>query len=165
MEIVEASGILEAYGMPYFRQLSTLGAVSDAAISSLLHHGIVRRYEQGDYVSRLDQGASEFHIVLEGRIAYYKHCEGRDVLTRHFSKGEQMGFDLMIGLIHYNGTDVAVEASTVLEISNTQFYNLHLDFPADFGLLMINLARELAREIAMLEDLLGRGTGWDLANK
>jgi signal-transduction protein with cAMP-binding, CBS, and nucleotidyltransferase domain len=162
MEIIEASGVLEAFGLPYFRQLSTLGALSDEAIVSLLQHGTVRRYEQGDFVSRLDQGASEFQIVLEGRIAYYKHFEGRDVLTRHFSKGEQMGFDLMIGLIHYNGTDVAVENTTLLEISSAQFYNFHVNFPADFGLLTISLARELAREIAMLEDLLGRGTGWEL---
>ena len=162
MEIVASSGVLETFGLPYLRQLSTLGALSDEAIISLMQNGIVRRYDQGDFVSRLDQGASEFQIVLEGKIAYYKHFEGRDVLTRHFSTGEQMGFDLMIGLIHHNGTDVAVEDTILLEISSAEFYKLHLHFPADFGLLMINLARELAREIGMLEDLLGRGTGWDL---
>ena len=34
------------------------------------------------------------------------------------------------------------------------------DFPADFGLLMINLSRELAREIEILENVIGLGTGW-----
>jgi hypothetical protein len=48
----------------------------------------------------------------------------------------------------------------VLDIGSDQFYKLHVNFPADFGLLMINLSRELAREIEMLEDVIGEGTGW-----
>jgi hypothetical protein len=59
-----------------------------------------------------------------------------------------------------NGTDVAVEESMVVDVSSAQFSRLHVDFPADFGLLMINLARELAREIEMLENVIGKGTGW-----
>jgi hypothetical protein len=35
-----------------------------------------------------------------------------------------------------------------------------MDFPADFRLLMINLTRELAREIEILENVIGQGTGW-----
>jgi len=65
----------------------------------------------------------------------------------------------MIGLLSHNGTDVAVEDSLILDISSEQFYKLHVEFPADFGLLMINLSRELAREIEILEDVIGRGTG------
>lgn len=71
-----------------------------------------------------------------------------------------MGFDQMIGLFTQNGTDVVLEDSLVLDISNQQFSSLRIDFPADFGLLMINLARELAREIEILENVIGRGTGW-----
>jgi hypothetical protein len=66
----------------------------------------------------------------------------------------------MIGLIPHNGIDVATEESMVLDIGSAQFYNLRVNFPDDFGLLMINLSRELAREIAMLEDVIGHGTGW-----
>lgn len=66
----------------------------------------------------------------------------------------------MIGLIERDGTDVAAEDSLILNISSAQFYNLHLEYPAEFGIFMINLARELAREIEMLEDVIGKGTGW-----
>lgn len=60
----------------------------------------------------------------------------------------------MLGLIPHNGTDVAMEDCLLLDISSAQFYNLHVDFPVDFGLLMINLARELSREIALLENVI-----------
>ena len=101
-------------------------------------------------------------MVLQGDFAFYKHGTDCDVLTRHFSQGEQMDFDLMIGLIPHNGIDVATEKSLVLKVGSNQFYDMHVNYPADFGLLMINLARELAREIALLEDVIGKGTGWQL---
>ena len=159
MEILDADEVIETLGLPYLRELSTFGALSDGVIADMLAHGVIKRFEKGEYVSRLNQIASEFKVVLQGRFAFYKHGEGCDVLTRYFRQGEQMDFDLMIGLIPHNGIDVATEESIVLDIGSDQFYNLHVNFPADFGLLMINLSRELAREIAMLEDVIGEGTG------
>ena len=98
---------------------------------------------------------------MRGELAYYKHCGDHDVLTRHFRHGEQVGFDEMIGLVNRDGTDVATQESLLLTISNDQFYEMHVKFPAEFGIFMLNLARELSREIEMLEDVIGEGTGWE----
>jgi signal-transduction protein with cAMP-binding, CBS, and nucleotidyltransferase domain len=160
MEVLDAAEVIETLGLPYLRELSTFGALSDEIIADMLTNGVIKRFEKGEYVSRLNQIAAEFKVVLRGKFAFYKHGEDCDVLTRYFSQGEQMDFDLMIGLIPHNGIDVATEESVVLDIGSDQFYNLHVNYPADFGLLMINLSRELAREIAMLEDVIGHGTGW-----
>jgi CRP-like cAMP-binding protein len=126
----------------------------------MLSNGVIKRFHRGEYVVRLDQIAAEFKVVLQGKLVFYKHGEDCDVLTRYFRPGEQMDFDLMIGLIPHNGIDVATEDSLVLDIDSEQFYQLRVNFPTDFGLLMINLSRELSREIAMLEDVIGKGTGW-----
>ena len=160
MEILDAGETVEMLGMKYLNELSTFGALSNEVIVDLLDNGVIKHFARGEYVTRLNQVASEFQVLLRGRIAFYKCFEGRDVLTRHFNQGEQIGFDLMIGLLSHNGTDVAVEDSLILDISSEQFYKLHVEFPGDFGLLMINLSRELAREIEILEDVIGKGTGW-----
>ncbi len=160
MEILEAGETVEMLGMDYLNELSTFGALSDEVIINLLDNGVIKHYAKGEYVTRLNQVASDFQVLLRGRIAFYKSFEGRDVLTRYFNQGEQIGFDLMIGLLSHNGIDVAVEDCLILDISSEQFYKLHVEFPADFGLLMINLSRELAREIEILEDVIGKGTGW-----
>jgi signal-transduction protein with cAMP-binding, CBS, and nucleotidyltransferase domain len=160
MEILDAAEVIETLGLPYLRELSTFGALSDEVIADMLTKGVIKRFDKGEYVARLNQIAAEFKVVLRGKFAFYKHGEDCDVRTRYFCQGEQMDFDLMIGLIPHNGIDVATEESMVLDIGSDQFYNLHVNFPADFGLLMINLSRELAREIAMLEDVIGERTGW-----
>ncbi len=159
MEILDSAEVIETLGLPYLRELSTFGALSDEVITSMLTNGVIKRFDKGEYVARLNQIAADFKVVLRGKFAFYKHGENCDVLTRYFRQGEQMDFDLMIGLIHHNGIDVATEDSLVLDIGSDQFYNLHVNYPADFGLLMINLSRELAREIAMLEDVIEEGAG------
>src|SRR5210317_880940 len=159
MEVLDADEVIETLGFPYLRELSTFGALSDEVIADMLTNGVIKRFEKGEYVVRINQIAAEFKVVLQGKFAFYKHGEDCDILTRYFCPGEQMDFDLMIGLIPHNGIDVATEESVVLDIGSDQFYKLHVNFPADFGLLMINLSRELAREIAMLEDVIGERAG------
>jgi CRP-like cAMP-binding protein len=160
MKILAADETIDKLGWDCLNELSTFGALSNDVIIELLHKGVIRHYRKGEYLTRLDQVAEDFQVVLSGCLAYYRRFEGCDVLTRQFGQGEQVGFDLMIGLLNHNGTDVAQQESLVLDISREQFFKLHVDFPADFGLLMINLARELAREIEILENVIGRGTGW-----
>ena len=160
MKILGADETINLLGWACLNDLSTFGALSNGVILDLLHKGVIRHYMKGEYVTRMDQVADDFQVVLSGCVAYYRCFVGRDVLTRHFNQGEQMGFDQMIGLLTQNGTDVARQESLVLDVSSEQFFKLHVDFPADFGLLMINLARELAREIEILENVIGQGTGW-----
>lgn len=160
MQMVSADEVIGSLGLAYFRELSTFGALSDDIIVDMLQHGTIRKFDRGEYMARYGVVASEFQVVLQGRIAFYKHSDVCDVLTRYFSTGEQMGFDLMIGAISHNGIDVATEPSIILDVDSEQFYQLLVDFPADFGLLMINLTRELSREISMLEGVIGSTTGW-----
>lgn len=160
MKTLQPQQLIDALGVAYFRELSSFGAISDAAIIDLVSKGTVVSLQQGEVLKSYESDEEGFNIVLQGDIAFYKHCEGHDVLTRHFIAGEQIGFDTMIAMIANSGTEIAAQDSVVLQVSPTQFFDLHLDFPGDFGLFMINLSRELAREIAMLEDVIGKSTGW-----
>jgi CRP-like cAMP-binding protein len=162
MEVVDSAEVIEQLGLPYFQELATFGALSNEIIIDLLTSGTIRRFSKGEYLARFDVTATDFQVLLQGKMAFYKHCEGYDILTRHFNEGDQMGFDLMLGLIPHNGTDVAIEDCLLLDISSAQFYNLHVDYPIDFGLLMINLARELSREIALLENVIEESPLWQL---
>ena len=160
MSSLDASEVIAEHGMAYFQAMSTFGALSEGFIRDVLETGQIEQLHKKDYITRAGEPAEEFHVVLEGEVAYYRHGEGQDVLTRRFTRGEQMGFDLMLGLIPYEGTDVALQDSKVLTVSKTQFYQLHVDHPQEFGIFMINLARELSREIEILEDVISKGQGW-----
>ncbi len=158
MERLESQPLIDELGLPYFRELATFGALSDQGILALLRGGQLWRVAVGEKLIRLNEAAEDFQVVLTGRMAFYKQGEQAEVFTRHFCAGDQVGFDLMIGMIPHNGTDIAEQESILLTVDKALFHRMHLDHPADFGLLMINLSRELAREIALLEDALVEGS-------
>ncbi|WP_027858643.1 cyclic nucleotide-binding domain-containing protein [Marinobacterium jannaschii] len=160
MKTENSAAVIESLGFDYLRELATFGALSDTAIRALIEQGEVTSRRKGENQDVSTAMAGGFYVVLQGDVGYYRHCDNHDVLTRHFRSGDQMGFDVMIGLFPSNGVEVAFEDSLVLQISSDQFFQFHLDFPAEFGLLMINLSRELSREINMLEAVIGDSTGW-----
>ena len=160
MQHPDAKQVLRELGLDYFRELLIFRELSDPVIADLVIRGTLDDLARGESVTRIDQNAEDFQIVLRGRLAYYKHCDDHYVLTRYFEQGEQLGFDEMMALVKRNGTDVAVDDSLILNVSSKQFYQLHKNYPGEFGILMLNLALELSREISILEDVIGQGTGW-----
>ena len=56
----------------------------------------------------------------------------------------------MIALQDRPGKAIATSDGYVIEISSDLFYNLHCDNPQDFGLLLMNLSRDMARVIVDL---------------
>ena len=117
MEVLDAEDTIALLGMDYLNELSTFGALSDEVIVNLLENGEIRRYAKGEFLARHDQIAADFQVLLSGRFAYYKHFDGRDVLTRHFSPGEQIGFDLMIGLLSHNVRVIGSDYNDLFEES------------------------------------------------
>lgn len=160
MRILDAAEVLEAFGPEHTRELSTFGALSDDSVRYLLRQGRLLQLEPREVLYRPGDAANGFFVVLSGTLAFYKHFRTYDVLTRHFSVGEALSFDAMIGLQPRSGTSVAVVPLKVLEVGVGLFQDMQLYFPADFGLIMINLAREMSREIAALEQVIGQSSGW-----
>jgi len=68
MEILDAGETVEMLGLDYLNELSTFGALSNAAIVNLLDNGVIKHFARGEYVTRLDQVASEFQVLLRGGL-------------------------------------------------------------------------------------------------
>ncbi len=154
MKTIAGDVLWQTWGADYFRRLSTFGALSDKTIEGLLNTGQVLELAQGDLLYRPGDKANGFYVILKGSIALYMHHHDRDALTRLYRTGEQLGFVDMIGLHDHWSTSVAQNPVTLVHISSGQFYDLHLDSPDDFGLLMINLSREMARTVITLAEVI-----------
>ncbi len=154
MKTIAGVELLQAWGDDYFRALSTFGALQDATIRALLEAGQVMELSQGEVLYRPGDKAGGFYVILKGTIALYMHHHDRDALTRLYCQGEQLGFVDMIGLHDHWSTSVAQQTTTLVHISSDQFFELHLQAPDDFGLLMINLSREMARTVITLAEVI-----------
>lgn len=153
MKTLNATTVIASLGQPYFRELSTFGALPDDIVRELLEGGDIFQLEKGDVLYRVGDRAAGFYVVLQGSLAAYFEYEGQEALALHHRRGEELGVVAMIGLHDRAATTVASEDSTVVHISSDQFYSLHEQDPEAFGMLMLNLSREMAREVRRYGEL------------
>jgi CRP-like cAMP-binding protein len=133
---------------------SIFGALSEPAIQYLLDNGILKQADKGNEIFSYGEKGGHFHVVLHGSLDFYKHHDHKSVLTRTIRFGEVIGFVSMIALHDHVGSLYAHEDSLLLEISSHLFSNFHDDFPFDFGILLMNLSRDMARTIRTLSNAL-----------
>ncbi|WP_193161196.1 cyclic nucleotide-binding domain-containing protein [Microbulbifer hainanensis] len=148
METVDALALWQQFGPAYFRELSTFGALPEDVILSLLTNGRAIRLNKGEVLYSVGDKSESFFVVLSGTIDTNEERNGnRGALVRRHRAGDDLGFVPMIALIDRPGSATAQTDSIVVEISSEQFLKLHQQNPDAFGLLLLNLARGMARAV------------------
>ena len=153
MQNLDAATVIATLGQPYLRGLSTFGALSDGIIRRLLDGGDIMQLVKGEQLYQVGDRAVGFYVVLKGSLAAYFEFEGQQALALQHRRGEELGIVAMIGLHNRAASAVASEDSLVVHISSDQFYTLHEQDPEAFGVLMLNLSREMAREVRRYGEL------------
>ncbi|RVU32645.1 MULTISPECIES: Crp/Fnr family transcriptional regulator [Neptunomonas] len=152
MTPLTAQALLELIPLDRLKEASTFGALSGSAIEYLLHKGSLLKLSKGEALYQYGDPGGCFYVVLDGALAFYKHHEGKMLYIRDFCFGEELGFMAMVALHHRVGSAEAAEDTIVLEVSCGLFHDLHDTMPADFGVLLLNLSREMARVVRELEN-------------
>ena len=136
------------------KQGSIFGALSETSIQFLLDEGLLHEVKKGEEIFSYGSKGSSFHAVLHGTLEFYKQHGSKKQLTRTAGFGEAIGFVSMIALHERVGSLCAVEDSLLLEISCHLFSDFHDKYPFDFGILLMNLSRDMARTIRVLSNAL-----------
>ncbi|MFY0677202.1 MAG: cyclic nucleotide-binding domain-containing protein [Neptuniibacter sp.] len=132
---------------------SVFGALSEPEILWLLEHGELFSLATGDDLFLHGDRGDSFFVILKGSLEYYKYHEGQYAYIRNYSQGEQIGFVSMIALHDRVGKALAAEASLILKVDSELFHEFHLHAPMEFGILVMNLARDMARSFREVNNL------------
>ena len=150
MRQVGAELLLNELSIDDLKNGAAFGALSDDAMKYLLKNGQIHRLRKGEVLVETGTPSGSFFIVLKGSLSYFQAANGHIEHIYDFHFGEAIGFVSMIALTPWPGTTIAANPSYVLEVTSDLFYTLHCEMPLDFGVLLINLSRELARRILNL---------------
>ncbi len=129
---------------------SIFGALCTEATQFLLERGTIFEVVAGDSVYNYGDRGDRFYVVCRGAIDFLKYHKGDFHPIRTATFGQEVGFVAMIDLHKEGGSAVAKEDSIVLQITSELFHELHQAYPLDFGLMTLNLARDMARVISRL---------------
>ncbi len=154
MAIISTEHLLESQELSSFTNASVFGALPETSILWLLQNGIIHSLQKGEYIFEQGQAGNSFHVILVGKIGYYKFHDGHYAYIRDYKTGEQIGFMSLIALHDRVGRAEALRDTTTLEIDSALFHSFHNYQPLEFGLLMMNLAREMARTLRSVDNLI-----------
>jgi CRP-like cAMP-binding protein len=138
----------------HLKEGSIFGALSDSSITFLLESGALHQASKGEEIFAHGSKGNSFHTVLYGTLDFYKQHGEKKTRTRTIQFGEAIGFVSMIALHERVGNLYALEDCLLLEISSQLFSDLHDKYPFDFGILLMNLSRDMARTIRVLSNSL-----------
>ncbi|MFK8047437.1 MAG: Crp/Fnr family transcriptional regulator [Halioglobus sp.] len=129
---------------------SIYGALSVEATQFLLEQGAILKVAAGETLYNYGDRGDRFYIVCMGAIDFMKYHNEDFHHIRTATFGQEVGFVAMIDLHKEGGSAIAKEDSVVLQVTSDLFHDLHRAFPTDFGLMTLNLARDMARVISRL---------------
>ncbi len=154
MELMSTEQLLKNHELSSFTNASVFGALPKALILWLLQNGKIYFLAKGENLFTQGQHGDSFNVILEGQISYYKFHEDRYAYIREYNTGEQIGFMSMIALHNRVGRAEAHQDTITLEIDCDLFHDFHNHAPLEFGILMMNLARGMARTLRSVDNIL-----------
>ncbi|AEF54836.1 cyclic nucleotide-binding domain-containing protein [Marinomonas posidonica] len=134
------------------------GALSSDSIQFLLDRGTISHHKSNDFLFKEGDVANVFYIVLSGEIAISRHDQdnqhrqlfGEGII----SFGQDIGYVSMIALLPRVADAMASKDTVTLKIDTHTFAQFHDQFPFDFGVLILNLSRDMARKLRLVSDTL-----------
>ncbi len=154
MQQISVSDLENIFPLERLKSGSIYGALSSEAIDFLLHRGKLYKVRSGERIYDYGDTGSSFFIVCQASLTFLTQYEDDCYHTRNIMFGEESGFVSMIALQNHSGYAVAREDSIILEIDAAVFGDLHAELPFDFGIITLNLARDMARTITKLHQAL-----------
>ena len=135
-------------------KISIWGGVSACqrdAIIKRLEWGV---FKKGESVFAKGDQPSHIYIVKQGKIDLVIGDEKVYVEKKTLSAGECFGVASLMSMQRHTATATALEDSEVMVLSRQALLELKYEDMELFALLMMNIARELARRLKLTDDIL-----------
>ena len=135
-------------------KISFLGGISDVQREEIFRLLEVGSFAKGECISQRGEEPSHIYIIKKGRIDLLITVDGVTAKKREFNVGDCFGEAAMLSMINNSATFVAAEDSELIMLSRRAFNRLRREDLDVFCILMMNLARELARKLQFTDAIL-----------
>jgi len=127
---------------------SLFGALTDIQVSTFLGSAKQRLYTAGERVFNQGDLPKGLYIVVTGRVDLVVRKNGVYSLEASYQAGDSLGETALIGIQPQVGSAIVVgDDVELLEISRDAFSELYETDIELYGLVMMNIARELSRKL------------------
>ncbi len=132
---------------PIVEKISLFGGIEKAVIKKIFNHCEQVEKETGDLLFHENDPATEIFIIIKGKIKLIHDIDETPYELIELLPGASLGETSVIGIQPHGSSAVVTESTSLLVLSRQLLNNLHEQEPEIFTLLILNIARELARRL------------------
>jgi CRP/FNR family cyclic AMP-dependent transcriptional regulator len=135
-------------GVPIFAGLS------EEAIDLLVKHARELHVKAGDLIVHEGESGNRFYLIGEGEVRVVKqHGTPHEVELARLGPRDFFGEMCILETLPRSASVQATTEATVFALSSLDFLYLYEKLPSEYGILVLNLARDLSRRIRHLDEV------------
>ena len=111
------------------------------------------RYGAGERVFTDGDLGTTMYIVQSGKVRLFRMVDGGKRVHGMMEKGDFFGEMCILETLPRSATVQATEDATLYSLSSIVFYQLYESLPRQYGILLVNIARDLSRRLRHLDEV------------
>lgn len=135
-------------------RISVWGGLSQEQQEKIYRRLEVGTFKKGEYVFRKGDQPTHVYVVKSGAVDIVTSDQDVSILKERVTAGGSFGVAALIAMQTSSVTAVAAEASEIIVLSRGALLELRHEDVEFFALLMMNVARELARKLLSTDEML-----------
>jgi len=140
--------------MSIMARISLFGGTTDVQLTNVLRRLQSGKVGAGDYVFKKGEDPFYIYIVKSGKLDLLLTDDDSVIEVHELGVGECFGEASIMSMQKHTATAMAKEESEVLVLSRRALIELRHEDIQLFALLMMNIARELARRLQLIDTML-----------
>jgi CRP/FNR family cyclic AMP-dependent transcriptional regulator len=133
--------------------IPVLTGIDRAAQTLLAQEGLVHDFAAGAWIVREGDAGHSFFILVEGDVEVVKRADTPHACTlARLHEGTFFGEMCVVDPVPRGASVRALTAVKVIEIKAGTLYHLFQKMPDQYSIVLLNLARDMARRLRKLDD-------------
>jgi len=129
--------------------------LNEQAVDYLWERVTETKVADGSVIIEEGQPGNRFFLVGEGSVRVCRHLgQPNEIELGRIGPGDFFGEMCILETLPRSATVQAVGDTTVYSLSSMAFYGLYKAMPDQYGILILNIARDLSRRLRELQGVL-----------
>lgn len=136
------------------KKISIFGGIEERQLHKLFRSLKQAEYSRGEVIFTRGEAPSHIYIIKKGQVELL--FEGRKYMSERilFDIGQCFGETSVIGIQPHTATAVTVDDCELIVLSREALMRLFSDDKELFGLLILNIAREMSRRLREANEMM-----------
>lgn len=144
---------MDASHEDFIRRLPVMAGLDEAALQYLGGLAGEEQHDAGGVIVREGEQGDRVYFVRTGRVRVVKESAGTPpVQLAEFGPGDFFGEMSLVESVVRSASVIALEPTRVFTLKGMDFYKLYRQRPDQYGIVVLNIARDLARRLRKLDE-------------